>query len=132
VGRKKGSIAEEALGAGSHAAIVKYNIEKQYPEFEPHMMKSEGFIEPIVEEHSHFLSDELRKSGHAIFSVQNGTDIDFHITKHNSSVAAIKGELDVDHIALNELSIPKEFTKAMAGATVEKALACKLGLKLRD
>jgi len=131
IARKKGNISEEALGAGSHPAIVKYNLEKQYPDYEPSMMKSEGFVEPIVEKHSHFLDEELRKSGHDIFSIQTGTSVEFQITKQNSKIAEVIGNLDTDHLLLNELNIPKKFSKAMAGASVEKAVSCKVGLKLR-
>lgn len=128
--RKRGKISEEAIGAGSHPAIVKYNIEKQFPEFEPKLMKSEGYIEPIVEKHSHFLSEDLRKSGHDIFSIQTGPTVEFQITKHNSNVASISGNVDADHLYLNDIKMPKEFCEAMAGATVEKAVSCKVGLKL--
>lgn len=131
IARKKGKISEEALGAGSHPAIVKYNLEKQFPDFEPSMKKSEGFIEPIVEKHSHFLSDELRKSGHDIFSVQTGPTVEFQITKQNSKIASVTGNIDSEHLSLHDLNIPKEFGKAMAGASVEKATSCKVGLKLR-
>jgi hypothetical protein len=131
VGRKRGSINEEALGAGSHSAIVKYNIEKQYPEYEPKLEKSESGIEPIVEEHSHFLSDDLRKSGHGIFSIQSGPSVEFQITKHNTNISSVKGNIDSDSLLLSSLNIPKEFSKAMAGATLEKAISCKVGLKLR-
>lgn len=131
IARKRGKISEEAIGAGSHPAIVKYNLEKQYPDFEPSMMKSEGFIEPVVERHSHFLSDELRKNGHDIFSIQTGTSVEFQVTKHNAKIASVAGNVDTDHLSLHDLNIPKEFSKAMAGATVEKATSCKVGLKLR-
>ena len=132
VGRKRGQISEEALGAGSHGAIVKYNLEKQFPDFEPSMMKSEGQIEPIVEKHSHFLSDDLRKSGHDIFSVQTGPVVEFQITKHNSQIASVNANVSTDHLLLHNLNIPKEFSRGMAGATLEKAISCNVGLKLRD
>jgi hypothetical protein len=132
IGRKRGSPSEEALGAGSHPAIVKYNLEKQYPEFQPSMMKSEGHIEPIVEQHSHFLGDDLRKSGHEIYSVQTGTEVEFHITKDKTAIATTNGLMGNSHLLINELNIPKEFAKAMAGATTEKALSSNVGLKLRS
>lgn len=131
IGRKKKNSSEEALAAGSHPAIVKYNMEKQFSDFQPSLMKSEGFVEPIVEKHSHFLSEDLRKSGHDIFSIQNGQSVEFQITKHNASIASINGNLDKDHLLLEILSMPKEFSKAMAGATVEKAVSCSVGLKLK-
>jgi hypothetical protein len=131
VGRKRGSVSEEALGAGSHPAIVKYNLEKQYPEYQPKMMKSEGYVEPIVESHSHFLADDLRKSGHEIYSIQTGTDVEFQITKDKTSIATVNALMGNDHLMLEDLSIPKEFTKAMASASVEKCLSSKVGLKLK-
>lgn len=131
ISRKRGRISEEALGAGSHPAIVKYNLEKQYPDFEPNMMKSENFVEPIVDKHSHFLPEELRHSGHYIFSVQTGSSIEFHITKNNVALAKAEGLLEESHLVIQNLKIPKEFSKGMAGATLEKAISCKVGLKLK-
>jgi hypothetical protein len=132
VGKKRNKQTEEALAAGSHPAIVKYNLEKQYSGFQPAMAKSEHGIEPLVAKHSHFLSEDLRKSGHDIFSIQTGNAVDFQITKHNAAIASVSGHIDSDNLAINDLSIPKEFTKAIAGATVEKAISCKVGLKLRE
>lgn len=131
VGRRRGKPSEEALAAGSHPAIVKYNMEKQYPDFHPNMMKSEGFIEPIVEKHSHFLSEDLRKNGHDIYSIQRGPSVEFQITKQNACIANINGILDSNHLLLENFVISKEFSKAMAGSTTEKAISCKVGLKLR-
>jgi hypothetical protein len=125
VGKPKGKNREEALSAGSHPAIVKFNIEKQYPSFMPNMMKSESAMPSVVEQHSHFLSDDLRKSGHDIYSVQSGPSIDFHVTKHNMKVSTIQGNLVEDVLVLSELSIDKKFARALAGATTEKALQSK-------
>lgn len=124
VGKTKGKAQEEALAAGSHPAIVKYNVEKQYPQFQPAMMKSESMVDPVVDKHSHFLSQDLRKSGHDIYSIQNGPSIDFHITKQNFKIAHIKGILLDDEMVLKNLNTPKEFIKALAGATTGKAIAC--------
>lgn len=131
IGRKKGHSAEEALAAGSHPAIVKYNMEKQFPEFQPIMMKSEDNIEPIVEKHSHYLSEDLRKSGHEIYSLQTGNEVEFHVTKQNSQIATVTGFHDGTHLTIETLNIPKEMTKALAGASVEKAISLKAGLKTR-
>lgn len=131
-GRKKGSPKEEPLGAGSHSAIVKFNLEKQYPDFEPVLTKSENGLEPIVEKHSHFLSDELKKGGYDVYSIQTGNDIEFQITKNNLKVSEVSGKIDTDYLCLNNLNIPKQFTKALAGATVEKAVVCNVGLKIKE
>jgi hypothetical protein len=48
-GRPKGKNQDEALAAGSHPAIVKYNVEKQYAlRFTPMLAKSEALPEPVV------------------------------------------------------------------------------------
>lgn len=124
-GKLKGKSKEEALSAGSHPAIVKFNLEKQYPDFQPSMMKSEALADgSIVEKHSHFLSEELRKSGHDIYSVQNGSDINFEITKHNIKVSSINSILEDDSLLVKKLNIAKEFVRGMAGAATEKAISC--------
>lgn len=133
VSRLKNRSQEEAIGAGSHPAIVKYNLAKQYPEFQPSMQKSDLFSNTsIVEKHSHFLDDDLRKSGHDIYSVQNGLNVSFQITKHNNSIAEVKAELNNKSLTLKGLNIPKEFSKAFAGATVEKAMLCNVGLAFKS
>lgn len=130
-GKPKGKFKDEALAAGSHPAVVKFNLEKTYPSFQPALMKSEAFSETVVvEKHSHFLSDELRKSGHDIYSIQDGSNVKFDITKQNLKIASVEGTMDRDFLVINKLDIPKEFSKSMAGATVEKAVGCKVGLRL--
>lgn len=123
VGQPKGKSRTEALAAGSHPAIVKFNIEKQYPTFQPIMMKSEDGQREAVEQHSHFLSEDLRKSGHDIYSVQKGPSIDFHVTKHNMKVSTINGSLVEDSLVISKLSMDKQFARALAGATIEKAVS---------
>jgi len=130
LGKKRNKASEEALAAGSHPAIVKYNLEKQYSGFQPALTKSEHGIEPIVAKHSHYLSDDLRKSGHDIFSIQTGNAVEFQVTRQNATVASVNGYVDRENLSINELNIPKEFAKAMAGATVEKSIACQVGLRL--
>jgi hypothetical protein len=130
VGRPRGRYKDEAIAAGSHPAIVRYQLEKQYPTFQPVMMKSELAIDTSkVVKHSHFLSDSLRKSGHDIFSIQNGADIEFQITKQNMKVHSVETHLQDGAIVFGKVDFGKEFTRAMAGATAEKALEC--GVKVR-
>lgn len=126
IGRPKGQMSETALGAGSHPAIVKYNIEKQYPQVQIAMMKSEALSDgSIVDKHSHHLSHDLRKSGHDIYSVQKGSQITFHITKQNVDISKVDGYLENDYILFKNINFPKEFAKSIAGACVEKAITCK-------
>jgi hypothetical protein len=125
VGRQPGKNQDEALAAGSHPAIVKYNLEKQYSSFQPVMMKSEVSLSPaVVMKHSHYLSEDLKKSGHDIYSVQSGTSIEFQITKHDTNIGSVQTTLEKDELVVNEMKISKEFSHALAGATTEKALSC--------
>lgn len=124
VGRN-GKPTDEALAAGSHPAIVKYNLEKQYASFQPTMMKSEISINPaVVTNHSHYLSEDLKKSGHDVYSIQSGTNIEFQITKHDVKIGNVQATLEKDAIVVKSMNIAKEFSHALAGATTEKALSC--------
>jgi hypothetical protein len=116
----------KVLAGGSHPAIVKHSISKMHSGFQPVMCKSEGFEDSVVDQHSHFLSDDLRKSGHDIFSIQTGQNVEFQITKNNLKVASVSGSLQNDSLFIDELTFPRQFAKAMAGATTEKALDCKM------
>lgn len=123
LGRKKGDASETCLGAGSHRAIVKYNLEKQFPDFHPSMEKSElASDSSTVDKHSHFLSDTLRKSGHDIYSIQNGNEIEFQVTKDNVKVSSVNASLTNSNLIIGDIKLGKEFTRALSGATAEKAL----------
>ena len=125
VGKPKGKNKEEALSAGSHPAIVKFNIEKQYPGFQPSMMKSELLSDStVVEKHSHYLSEDLRKSGHDVYSLQKGKNVEFHVTKNNIHVSSISAVIENDALTIKKMNSSKEFARALAGATAEKASSC--------
>jgi hypothetical protein len=116
----------KVIAGGSHPAIVRHSVSKTHSNFQPVMCKSEGFEDAVVDQHSHFLSNDLRKSGHDIYSIQTGNSIEFQITKNNMSVASVSSSIQDDSLLIDELKFPKEFAKAMAGATTEKALDCKM------
>lgn len=111
------------ISAGSHPAIVKHTISKMYSNFQPVMCKSENFeSDAIVDKHSHFLTDELRKSGHDVYSIQNNKEIEFQVTKNNLKIASVKSTLKNGSLFIDTVSFPKEFSRAIAGAATEKAL----------
>lgn len=116
----------KVLAGGSHPAIVKHSVSRMHNSFQPAMCKSEGFEDSIVDQHSHYLSDDLRKSGHDIFSIQTANNVEFQITKNNLKVASVTGSIQDGSLFIDEVNFPKEFSKAMAGATTEKALDCKM------
>ncbi len=117
--------SETVLGAASHQAILCYSVEKRFPSFQPMIMKSEG-LRLHAESHSHFLSDELRKSGHDIYSIENGNDIEFYVTKQNIKVASINGSKKDTYLQIQSPIIPKEYFDAICGAVSEKALSSGL------
>ena len=125
VGTPRGKMREEALAAGSHPAIVKYNLSKQYPAFRESMMKSETMIgnEGLVDKHSHFLSDDLRKAGHEVYSVTNGPEVVFHVTQHGRKVGQARGHKQDSGFVVTELEANDLFSRALAGAAVEMAMS---------
>lgn len=131
IGKPRGKFRDEAIAAGSHPAIVRYQLEKQYPTFQPIMQKSELAADMSkVEKHSHFLSDSLRKSGHDIFSIQTHDKIEFQITKQNVTIHSVESHLRDGAIVFDKIGINKEFTRALAGATAEKAVQCGVKIKI--
>lgn len=135
-GKVKGKFKDEALAAGSHPAIVRYNLEKMYPSFQATMMKSETEIEPLVDKHSHFLTDELRKSGHDIYSVHDGNEIDFFLTHQGIDIAHVNTEILNSILLIKKIMIPKNrvaypnIPREMSSALIEKSNDLKLS-KLR-
>jgi hypothetical protein len=116
---------ENVLGAASHRAILCYTIEQRYPSFQPMIMKSEG-LKLSAESHSHFLTDDLRKSGHDIYSIQNGDNVDFYVTKLNIKVGAANGCVENGALLIKSLDIPGEFSLGISSAFSEKALSSGL------
>ena len=116
---------EQVLGAASHQAILCYTIEQRFPNFQPMIMKSEG-LKLTAESHSHFLTDTLRKSGHDIYSIQNGNDIEFFITKQSIKVGSANGSIKDNTLTINGLNVQKEYVNAISAAVSEKALSSGL------
>lgn len=117
---------ESVIGAASHRAILSYTLEQRYSGFQPMMMKSEKGLRLNADSHSHFLSDDLRKSGHDIFSIQNGKDVDFYVTKMNVEIGTVSGSLGEDSLNIKKTNISSEFTNGMSSALSEKALSSGL------
>jgi hypothetical protein len=117
---------DEVIGAASHQAILCYNVEQRFPSFQPAVMKNER---PNYEtdRHSHFLSNDLRKSGYDIYSVQDGVAIDFFVTKQDVNSVLIAGSahgvIIGDLLLVKSLDASKEFVKCLSGAVSEKALS---------
>lgn len=125
VGKDPVHSVEKILGAGSHPAIVKFNLEKQYPNFQTILQKSQNTLfHPIVNEHAGSLSSEMRQEGYNIYSIHSGPSIEFHVTKHNIKVGKAKGLLVEDSLVLQKMEISKEISPCLARAVSVKALSC--------
>jgi len=122
---------EDVLGAASHQAILCYSIEQRFPSFQPMLMKSEHESFE-TESHSHFLSDDLRKSGHDLYSVQNGNNVEFYLTKQNIRTNSISSTIIGDLLLTKSEDISKlgqvtgEQWNALCSAVSEKALSAGL------
>lgn len=116
---------DQVLGAASHQAILCYTIEQRFPKFQPMIMKSEG-LRLNAESHSHFLSDNLRKSGHDIYSVQDGNNIEFYVTKQNIKVSSVNSSIEDSYLVVNPKGVLKEHVNAISAAVSEKALGSGL------
>jgi hypothetical protein len=112
---------DTVLGAASHQAILCYSVEQRFPSFQPAIMKSEG-IKLTADSHSHFLSDDLRKSGHDIYSVQNGNDVEFFVTKLNIRIGIVSSSFEGSKLLVKSFDIPGEFSLGVSSALSEKAL----------
>lgn len=117
---------EDVLGAASHQAILCYSIEQRFPSFQPRIMKSES-MKVNAESHSHFLSDDLRKSGHDLFSIQNGNDIEFYLTKQSLEVGNVSTQVVGNTLYINPKGPFECPYKQFSGAISEKALS--MGIK---
>jgi len=131
IGKARGKFKDEALAAGSHPAIVMYQMERQYPGFQPAMMKSELMSDASrADRHSHYLSDSLRKSGHELYSIRLGDKIEFQISKDNVKIHSVESRIENGAMVFDKVQIGKEFTRALAGATAEKAMQCGVKIKI--
>lgn len=120
------TMGDQVLGAASHQAILCYTVEQRFPSFQPMIMKSEG-LRLSAESHSHFLSDDLRKSGHDIYSIQNGQQVDFFITKQNIKIGSASATIEGDSLHVKALNnFPATFVNSLSGAVSEKALSSGL------
>lgn len=117
---------EEVLAVASHQAILAYTLEQRFPDYHPALMKSEGATVPPAESHSHFLTDDLRKSGHDIYSIQNGVGIDFFITKQNIKVGLAKASIENETLLVKSVDTSQEFLQCLSKAVAEKALSSGL------
>jgi hypothetical protein len=108
---------EEALAAGSHPAIVKYNLKKKFKDFHATMSKSEHKPEDVVVEHTSLLPPEMISKGYDLYSVKKPLSNEYYLTKFNAEQLKItlsKGETfvkAVENLSKEILEQTKEAVK---------------------
>jgi hypothetical protein len=124
VGRPRGKKKEEVIAAGSHPAIVKYNIEKSFAEFQPAMMKSEAGEESIVAGMSDLLPADMRKSGYDLYVLRKSNAVDFVLTQSQIEVISFPGYLiDSDLILFkSDKVVTSDIVPAMSAITTAAAM----------
>lgn len=129
VSKLYGQTQESGLALGSHPGIVKYQLSKQYPNFQPSLQKSDEFVDlSVIDQHSHFLTDELRKSGHDIFSVEIENNVEFHVLKFGRKIAQATAILSANGLSIISTNANSVLIKSLSGAFTEKALSKNLKL----
>lgn len=102
VGKPRGKNKEEVLSAGSHPAIVRFNIEKSFKGFQPSLMKSEAGMEPMVATMSHLLPSDMFKGSYDIYVVKNNLDFEVMLTKNHIEVINYKASVSGDDLVVQK------------------------------
>ena len=119
IGKATRSGQETALSAGSHPAIVKYNVEKAYPSFELSMAKSESEQGPEVRDLSSGFRKEIYDLGYGLYSLTKGEAVEFRVTKHDVDMGSIGASVEGDTLSIKNKSI----RKSMIPAGLRKSIA---------
>lgn len=129
IGRPKGKKKDEALAAGSHPAIVKYNVEKAHSDFQPMLAKSESFLpEAQVIGFSELLPEKMRNKGYDLLMLEKSEETSFVLTKFGNEVNSYSAKLEEDSLTVSKAKAPITqetvgFSKAVASAAATKALS---------
>jgi len=131
MGKKdKKSNKAEALAAGSHQALVAYQIEKIHGnDFEPTIFKSEAEQLPKVEDMSSFLPDMAKNSGIEIYALSKFNHIDFVMCKNNVELAKYETEHTADSLNVKNYSFRDSLSP---NKFVSQALAAVMDKKMKD
>lgn len=131
MGKKdKKSHKAEALAAGSHQALVAYQIEKMHgAEFEPCIYKSEAEQLPQVEDKSSVLPDMAKNSGIELYVLSKFNHIDFILCKNNIELAKYETEYSGQDLTVKDYSFRSSLTP---NKFVSQALARVMDEKMKE
>lgn len=134
-GKSPNESRDSVLAAGSHPAIIKFELQKKYGKnFREHLNKSESKLEPIVFEKTNFLSSDLIKKGYSLYSMVAGSDVSIILSQYGNEVLKQDGLVKSESIEMLpmvsftdlkkskealDLQISKSLIMAMAGTAKE-------------
>jgi len=134
MGKKdKKSNKAEALAAGSHQALVAYQVEKMHGnEFEPTIYKSEAEQLPKVEDKSDSLPDMAKNSGIELYVLSKFNHIDFVLCKNNVELAKYETEysgqdMTVKNYGFRSSLSPNKFVSQVLAKAIDDKMK-ELGL----
>jgi hypothetical protein len=124
VGRPRGKKKEEVIAAGSHPAIVMYNIEKSFSNFRPSMMKSESHEFGIVSGMTDLLPSKMRDSGYDLYVIKKSNEVDFVLTKSQIEVLKYEGRLVGSDVVISKADkiITKDLVPAVSAVSSAAAI----------
>lgn len=132
--KKKESNKADALAAGSHQALVAYQVEKMHGQsFQPVINKSESEKLPEVEDLSNILPNLAKNSGLELFVLEKYNHIDFVFCKHGVELAKYETyhedkSLKVKNYNFKGFMSPNKFVSEAIAYAMQKKMN-ELGLK---
>lgn len=126
MGRPKGKKEDEALAAGSHGAIVKYNVQKNFPDFQPTLAKSEHDQENVIG-FSELLPKDMRDRGYDMYMLEKHEQLQYVLAKHGTIVNSYNAQIKLESIQISKPNKPLKrdfhpFADAVTEAVAKKAL----------
>lgn len=109
--KERNSRKADALAAGSHAALVSYQLEKMHGhDFEPAIFKSEADQLPEVEDKTDILPKEAQNAGIELFILNKSNNLDFVMCKHGLELAKYETEYTADELIVKNYSFRKSLS----------------------
>ena len=110
--KKKGKKKPEVLAAGSHPALVTYQLTKEFTDdFKPAMCKSEAEIMPSVEEKTIELTKNLTSCGFEAHILSKNNELNFIISRFGLNIVKYDAEVSSDQLYFKSRKLLKTITK---------------------
>ena len=128
--KEKNSKSADALAAGSHLALVQYQLERTYgSDFQPSMFKSESDQLADVEEKTSTLPTEAQNAGIELFILNKSNNLDFIMCKHGLEIAKYETEHNADELVIKNYSFRPSITP---NKFVAQALSTIMNEKMKE